>query len=286
MQDPFTSCYWTWREIAGSISISNVELAKNQGKRTQVINLLSALIRNTEMSMTEYVNQMILGNLYAGNSGKDFDPLNLMIQKDPTSSTATIKTVGGIDQSTYAWWRNRKQESGTPTTATYAKLMSEMGNMYNQCSKGGGAGGKRGYPDLILSDQIAYEQYEDGCRDKTRLYNEKIADLGYGGIKFKGCTMMWDEYVGDVDAGTTVELTTVDTYWTSRATDYSSMYFINSDYLEFVVCRGQDLKVGPFIQPENQMAKTSLIYMMGNLVTSNRKKHGILYKIDQQLAAS
>ena len=283
-QDPFTSCYWEWKETAGSISISNKQLVQNSGK-SKVIDLLQSLTRNTEASMAEEIHRQILGPIYPGNSGKDFESLNRIVQKDPTSSTATIKTVGGIDQSSYAFWRNRKKQSATSTTVTWAKLLAEMANMFNLCSRGGGAGGKRGYPDLILCDQIAYEIYEGACRDKTRIYNEKVADLGYGGIKFKGCTMMWDEYVIDVEAGTEMTSATVDTYWTSTSTDYSTMYFLNSDYLEFIVAKGNDLTVGPFIQPENQKAKTSIIYIMGNVVCSNRAKQGVLYKIDQEIAA-
>jgi len=284
-QDPLTACYWEWKEIAGSISFNNRELVQNSGK-SKVIDLLAAKIRNTEMSMAEEMEVMLLGPLYPKSGGKAFETLNRIIQKDPTSSTATIKTVGGIDQSTsdHSWWRNQKLQSSTPSTTTWAQFFSEMAKLYNMCSKGG-AGGKRAHPDLILCDARYYETYEDGCRDKTRLYNEKVADLGYGGIKFKGCTMMWDEYVIDVEAGTEMTIETLDSYWTDQSTDYSSAYFINSDFVELVMAKGQDIVTGPFIQPENQKAKTALIYGMGNLVCSNRRKQGVHYKVDQQIAS-
>ena len=85
----------------------------------------------------------------------------------------------------------------------------------------------------------------------------------------------------DVQTDTTSVLpSTVDTYSHTR----DNMYFINSEYMDFVIAKGQDLTVGPFIQPENQKAKTSIIYIMGELCCSNRRKQGALMNITPTLA--
>lgn len=272
-QDNQTAAYYEWKEVAGSVSISNSELVKNSG-RHKIINLLDAKVKGAEMTFTEVLELMILGKITSLQSSDDFLCISEFIQKTPTDSDS----VGGIDQNTYAWWRN--QYNNTDCT-TWALLLSQMGNLYNSCSKGG-AGGKRSHPDLILSDQTAYEIYEGACRDKTRLINEKVADLGYGGLKFRGATLMWDEYMPDIHTGTTnMTAATLDTYTHTE----SNQYFINSDFIDFVVAKGQDLTVGPFIQPENQKAKTSIIYIMGEVCCSNRRKQGANTQIDPSTAA-
>ena len=275
-QEEVTSAYYNWKEIAGSTSISNKELAMNQGKH-KILNLLQVKANNTEMSFTEKLEAMILA-FTAGNGSHDLNPLFALLTKAGTG------TVGGINSTTYAWWKNQKKESSTGSTTTWAQFIKEMASLYNSCSKGGSKG-KRSHPDLILCDQRYYETYESAARDKGRIAmtNENVADLGFGGLKFKGATMMWDEYVPDLD--TVVPVTNPDTYWTTESGDYSSAAFINSEFLEFVVCQGQDFTIGPFIQPENQKAKTSIIYLMGEVCCSNRRKQGIHYKIDQQIAS-
>uniref|UniRef100_A0A6M3L231 Putative capsid protein n=1 Tax=viral metagenome TaxID=1070528 RepID=A0A6M3L231_9ZZZZ len=272
-QDNITAAYYEWKEVSGSISISNKELVKNSGKH-KVIDLLQAKTNEAEMSMTEELEGMVIGKITGGQAAADFLSIWEFLQKTPSG----VDTVGGIAQGTYAWWRNQVLSAGY---TTWAAMLAAMASMYNSCSKGG-AQGKRAHPDMILTDQNAYESYESACVEKTRLYNEKVGDLGYGGLKYKGCTMMWDEYMPDVYTDTTsVTPATVDTYTYTK----HNMAFINSDFIDFVIARGQDLTVGPFIQPENQKAKTSIIYIMGEVCCSNRRKQGLLMNITASLAA-
>lgn len=257
-----TAAYYNWKEIAGSTSISNKELAQNQG-RNKILDLLQKLANNTEMSFTEVVEQQLLGALTAGNGGNDLTPICLLVKKDPTTST----TIGGINQSAYSWWRNKYKES---TATTYEGFIKEIAHLYNDCSRGGSKNGKRKSPDVIVCDQYYYETYMGAARAKGQimLTNEPIANMGFGGAKYLGATLMWDEYMPDTYTGT------ANTDPASYSPTYSTALFLNSEFIEFVVCKGQDFTVGPFIQPENQKAKTSIIYLMGEMVTSNRSKHG------------
>ncbi len=271
-QDPFTSAYYNWKEIAGSTSISNKEIAQNSGK-SKIIDLLKRKATNTEMSMSEVLEQMIVGAVTCGNGGSDLMPIYLLIAVDPDASA----TIGGINQSTYAWWKNKLK---TSTATTYAGFINEIANLYNTCSHGGSKG-KRKSPDVILCDQVYYEIYMGAGRAKGQimLTNEPVVNLGFGGARYLGATLMWDEYMIDVVTGTAN--TDPNTY----SPTYSSAYFINSEFLEFVVCKGQDFTIGPFIQPENQKAKTSIIYLMGEIVTSNRSKQGVHTTVVRTIAA-
>jgi len=43
--------------------------------------------------------------------------------------------------------------------------------------------------------------------------------------------------------------------------------------------------VTPFVEPENQTAKTAKILFMGNAVTGNLRKLGVLYGISQTITS-
>jgi hypothetical protein len=263
--ETMTSAYYQWKEIAGSTSISNKELAMNQGKN-KILDLLQKKANNTEMSFTEVVEQMMVGALSAGNGGHDLTPVNSLITVDGTG------TVGGIVSGTYAWWKNRYKESAATTFETFIR---EIAHLYNLCSRGGSKNGKRKAPDMILCDQYYYETYIGAARAKGQimLVNEPVANLGFGGAKYLGATLMWDEYMPDTYTAT------ANTDPDSYSPTYSSADFINSEFLEFVVCKGQDFTLGPFIQPENQKAKTSILYLMGEVTCSNRAKQGSHNKV-------
>ena len=272
-QDPLTSAYFNWKEMAGSMSISREEENKNRGKY-QVINLLQAKVKIAEMSAAEELEEQAMAIATASPS-KDLDPINYLVQKLCTGSY----TVGNINQSTYTWWRNQYTES---SATTWAGFLAEIAHLYNKCSKGGGAG-KRSEPDWIICDQGYYELYESAARDKSRIvkYDDTIANLGFGGAKYKNAVFTWDEYYPDYYTNTAVTQSTVDSYSYS----YGGATFLNRDFIEYVVMAGSDLDVGPFIQPENQVVRTALIYNMANLVISNRRKQGVHHKVDLTIAA-
>lgn len=273
-QDSLTTVFSDWKEFAGSISISRREENVNRGKY-QIINMLSAKTQVAEMSAQEGLAIQAIGTIVTTDPTLDLSSLHYLVQKDPTAS----KSVQELNQSTYSMWRNQyKQSSAT----TFAGFLKEMENLYNSCSKGGGAG-KRSVPNWIPCDQGYYETYIAACRDKTRIIkrNETIANLGFGGAMFRNAVLTWDEYMPDIETGTSVTASTVDTYSRSY---YSAMY-LNTEFLEYVVMAGSDLDLGPFVKPENQVARTAIIYNMANLVCSNRRKQGVHFKISTSITS-
>jgi hypothetical protein len=273
-QDNLTTVFSNWKEFAGSIGISRREENVNRGKY-QIINMLSAKVSVAEMSAAEGLAVQAVGTITTTDPTLDLSPLHYLVQKTPSASVA----VQEMNQSTYAMWRNQAKESAA---SSFAAFLKEMENLYNKCSKGGGAG-KRSTPNWIACDQEYYELYIAACRDKTRIikYDETIANLGFGGAKFKNAILTWDEYMPDIYTGTSVTAATVDTY--SRS--YSSALYLNTEFLEYVCMAGSDLDVGPFIKPENQVARTAIIYNMANLVVTNRRKQGVHHKVDLTIAS-
>jgi len=229
-QDNLTSCFYNWKQIAGSIAINRLEERQNSGE-AQILSLMQQKVSELQLSMSDEVNRQLLGAFTAGNSGKDLTPLPHIITDDPTTGTAA--TLGSISGATYSFWRNQTSDSTATATKAYK---DELRNMWNTCSKGPGGG-----PDLALMTQTAYEHYESALDDHTRHTNIAMADLGFDNVRLKGATCFWDERVPD-SAGS--NLSTAD----GGTPTTETVYFINSRFLELIVDAQTDFITTPFVR--------------------------------------
>jgi hypothetical protein len=282
-QDGMTTAFYEWSEIGGTISISRREERQNSGEAA-ILKLLEKKIMQAEMSIKSKTNnQLVLGTVSSaefvpGNGAKDLLPLGYFLPKDNTSNPASGGNVGNISRTAEDWWRPRTAvlNSGTADTgndfavsvSTYAGLRVGLYRMYNYCTRG--ADGSA--PNLVLSDQVTYETYENSLDQLKRYGDEELATMGFDNIKLKGATMIWDELVPDVDSGTAA-LTT------------GTAFFLNTRFYKLVIDSQTDFVTTPFIEPENQTAKTAKVLFMGQSTVSNYRKHGVCYAIAQDIAA-
>jgi len=262
-QEGMTSALFPWTQVAGSITLSRKERRQNSGKH-QIINLVSAKIKQAEMTMQEKFSEYLFAaGKYAGSQSST-DPAGLlsMIPEVPTSFN-----VGGITVSTNTWWRNKvKGNAGTTLvwipdtgdTPASATGIDAMQNLYNNCSKGPG-----GMPNLILASQYLFEQYQTGVLPLARVpANQESADLGFPNLRFNGSTLYWDENFRSASV--------------SDPTSTAGAYFINTKFISMVSDSQTEFIRTPFVRPANQDADTSLILWMGNCTINNRRKHGVL----------
>jgi len=282
-QDGLTTAFYEWAEIAGSITISRKEERQNAGEG-RILNLLESKTKQAEMSMREELNQgLILGEVSGAtfvetkSTGGSYGliPLGMFLRKlnatDPTSNN-----IGNISGSSNDWWRhhtgfvNNQTVSGADidlSITTYAGLLAALRRMYNFCSRGSG-----GSPDLCVMDQISFETYENSLDTKVRYTNTKMADMGFDNIKLRGATVIWDESVPDIYTG-------------AEAITVGSAFFLNTDFYNLTIDSETDIVTTPFVEPENQTAKTAKILFMGQSGISNMRKHGVLGGISQSIVA-
>jgi hypothetical protein len=64
-----------------------------------------------------------------------------------------------------------------------------------------------------------------------------------------------------------------------------SAFFINTKFYKVVIDSETDIVTTPFIEPENQTARTSKILFMGNATCSNLRKMGVVYATNQSIAS-
>lgn len=285
-QDGFTTAFFPWKEIAGTISISRKEERQNSGEG-RLLNLLEAKIKQAEMSMREILNEQLLrgtvsgATFVPGNSAKDLLPLGYFLRKLSGTNPTTGGNVGNIsaadkNEDGSTWWVHRTSDfaGGNDTgndfsnnVTTFAGLKANLHRMQNFCGRGGG-----GFPNLIVGDQVTYETYNNALDAQVRYTNTKMADMGFDTIKLRGATFIWDEIVPDIDNGT-------------EAITLGTAYFINTRFYNLIIDSETDIVTTPFVTPENQTAKTAKILFMGNAGVSNMRKHGVAYGISQSITS-
>lgn len=287
-QDGMTSAFYEWAEIAGTISISRKEQRQNSGE-ARLLDLLQQKIRQAEMSMREELNrQLILGAVSSstfvpetsagGNLG--ILPLFYFLRKLVATDPTTGGNVGNISGASNSWWRpNAATFDGTADTgnaftfnvSTLAGLAMALKRMYNYCSRGSG-----GSPDIMVGDQITYESYENSQDSKVRYQNTRLADLGFDNVKLRQATFIWDELIPDLDEGALME---------DASTPAGTVAFLNTKFYDLTIDSETDIVTTPFIEPENQTAKTAKVLFMGNTTCSNMRKLGVCYAISQSLTS-
>jgi hypothetical protein len=281
-QDGITTAYFPWTEIGGTISISRREERQNSGEAA-ILKLLEKKVMQLEMSMKAAVNQQLIqgtvntATFVPGNSAKDLLPLGYFLRYAPATDPLAGGNVGNIAAATYSWWKpmvctlggsvDTGQTFGL-TVTTYAGLKVGLHRMYNHCTKGADGSG----PNLVVCDQVTYETYENALDQQVRYTDQAMGDMGFQTIKCKGATMVWDELVPDLYTGTTAITT-------------GTAFFLNTQFYKLVIDKQTDFITTPFVEPENQSAKTAKCLFMGQATVSNPRKLGVATRILQTIVA-
>ena len=111
--------------------------------------------------------------------------------------------------------------------------------------------------------------------------DKKTVDILGGGdaLAFRGSMIFWDELTPDP------ETPYVPFDATGTAATASTIYFVNSDTMEFIVESETDFDTTDFIRPENQDASVAQILWMGATGCNNRRKNGVVYGIGQTITS-
>lgn len=236
-QTGISAAEYDWKQVAGVFSISGREEFQNMGSKTRVISLVESKIEQLEISMRLDVNEQLFSD-GTGNGGKDIGGLAIAVENG-----AAWGSYGGIDSNANTYWRNSwLAEAG-------ALDLASMRNVFNSASRG------KSTPKLIITTQSVYEDYEAlvlANNDITRT-DSKLGDAGFQNLLFKGVPMVFDE-----------DCTTGD------------MYFLNPDFMRFVIGKGRNFIATPTQKPDNQDARLSMVLLYCNLTLNNRKRQAVL----------
>lgn len=240
-----TNSVWDWRYLQAPLVRFGVDDQKNRGK-TRILDLAKAKLNNAQESLVDTLETTLFGG--AGAEGAGFDGLQLLVADDPTTNV----TVGSINQSTESWWRNKTDNMTGVSFATSGT--ARMRTMLNNCMNSR----KKDRPDILMTTQFVFEQYEDNILDKYQHTDKKMNDLGFENLKFKNIPLVW-----------------------SPACGAGRMYFLNTRFLSFVYDPALffDMTEWKAI-PDQINDRAAQIITACSLTTNRRRVQGILRGID------
>ena len=240
--DVISAAEYQWRQISLSVVASGRELLINSGD-SQIINLVKARLRNA----TRTFNNSFSSDMYSdGTLTNQINGLQAII------ADATTGTVGGINSTTFTFWKNQTVDASvasvTPSATTIENgLMLPMWLLLDR--------GPDDQPDLIVAANDYYTFFE-GSQVSLKRYNDvSTGNAGFVTLRYKNADVLFDGGSGIPS---------------------SRMYFINTSYLELVVHRDADLEVMDDKMPVNQHGEVIPIIWMGNLTCSNRHQQGVI----------
>lgn len=252
--DVLSAAKYDWCQVALHVTASGRELLMNNSEQ-KMIDLVKA---RTDVAMATAANNMSIDMYSTGALTNQIGGLGSLVTVDGTG------TVGGINASTYTFWKNKFQEvaggdvaadgAATGTALTYANLRAAMQQLWLATTVG------TDRPDLIVSTHDMYTLFEGGLNDLQRYGDAKLGQVGFESLKYKTSSIIFDD---NTNFGTTSEL----------------MYFLNSKYLYLIEhpearWTEDDEKV-----PVNQNAVVVPIYWMGQMCCSNRSRQGRLFDV-------
>lgn len=243
--DVISAAEYQWRQIAVNVTASGQELRTNSGD-SRIINLVKSRIKNAVRTFKNNFSSDVYSN---GSLPNQINGLQALV------ADAGTGTVGGIDSSTWTFWKNKVQSAAAPLqgggaiTPSATTIESLMLPLWLALTRGDDQ------PDLIVSDNNYFTFFEASQTSIKRYTDETKANAGFVSMKYKGADVIFDGGSG-IPA--------------------NHMYFLNSDYLELVVHKDADMTIMDEMKPYNQDAAVIPVLWMGNMTCSNRSLQGVL----------
>lgn len=243
--DVISAAEFAWKQIAVNVVASGLELRNNAGE-WRIINLVKARMNN---AIRTFKNGLSNDMYSDGTATNQIGGLQALVSDLGTG------TVGGINSTTFTFWKSILQSAGTPLqgggaiTPSATTIESLMLPLWLALVRGDDK------PDIIVSSNDYFTFFEASQTSLKRYSNENSADAGFVSMKYKTADVIFDGNSGIPTA---------------------HMYFLNTDYLEMVVHRDADMTEVPELRAVNQDAVVMPIIWQGNMVVSNRSLQGLV----------
>jgi hypothetical protein len=243
--DVLSAADYAWRQIAIHVVASGYELRVNNGPE-RIANLAKSKIRN---AMNTFANNFSADMYSDGSLANQIGGLQLLV------SDAGTGTVGGIDSSTWTFWKNKVQSAAAPLqgggaiTPSATTIESLMLPLYLETTMGNDS------TDLIVTSNDYYTFFEQSQVALKRYVDEDEVSAGFMALRYKNAKVMFDGNSGISAA---------------------HMYFLNTKYFELVAHTAANLTVVEEQRPVQQDGSVTPILWMGNLVCTNRARQGVL----------
>ncbi len=280
--DPLTTAEYNWRYLVASVTRSQIEEQKNRGKM-QIINLLKHKMEVAQNSLVKEVE----ARLYAGadTTNKKMEGLQHLVRDDPTTST----TVGGINQSTYSWWRN--QTLAYSTTAEFGNSDTQSSASANVFGAAHASGPDKGIvamretkdaaskslgnerPDIILTDYNVYRAYNASIDDHLRIITQKVGDLSFQTLTFEGLPILPSDNCPQDTSTSSSNLVF------NASCVGSKIYMLDTDHIYAYYDPGMYFDMTEWKPVPNQLKRAAQIVTAMNMIACSRRSSAVIHGV-------
>lgn len=256
-----------------TVSLPLDELSAN-ATETRVLDLAKLEMASTAQDMADAIGTIFYGT-GTGNGSKDFLGLEAIVD-DGTNAA----TIGTLSRTTYTTLRS------TVTASSGTVSLSKMSTLYNAAASGAQK------PTLGLCSETIFSLYESLLQPQERIAKDVsmmksegamsvagqgyIGGTGFTGLYFKGFPILADEkatsgvlYFVNEDF---IDFYALPVALTSPIS-YKSQSIDGNDYSEVT---GLGFSWSDWIKPTNAAAVVGHIYLGGELISANPKRHSKL----------
>ncbi len=229
---------YNWKQLGGFISVSGKEERINRSDEARI-----TFVKARNKQLIAQLKNTAATGLYAtgsGSGGKEFGGLQLLVADDPTAAG----TVGGINQVTNAFWRNKFSASAATTSAN---IVTRMNAMWLAIKRGSDV------PTLWVGDDDMFGYYEAAQQALNRFTSTDEADAGFIAYKYKGKPFIYDDQCPN-----------------------KHLYALNLDEITLRTIDDRMFDVGDARTIANADYKVTPVFMMGQLTTGRRAGHGVI----------
>jgi hypothetical protein len=238
---------YNWRYLVANILRFWIDEQQNSSD-SKIVDWVNAKLDNTEEALVDNLETALTGG--AGSATNQIDGLQFLVPDAANVASASFN-AGGIDPSVYTWWQN---QAITMAGLSFAiNGIANMRHLLNLCMNNR----RMDAPDIILSDMLSYEYYEDAVLPMLRIGNTKLADAGFENQTFKRIPMVWTPAI------------------TSR------MYFLNTRFIEFIYDPSAFFDMTDWKPiPDQVDDRAAQVKLACSFVTSRRRVLGVLDTIN------
>lgn len=248
--DTMTAAEYAWKQIAGAISFSGLEVDVQNSGKEQIFDLIEERWENLESTFQNNMSVDVYSDGTA-DGGKQIDGLQAKIADNPQTGI-----VGGIDRATHPYWRNFSFNAATDGGAVTSAANIER--FYDEIAVNTIRGNDSF--DLITVDNNHFNAYRQTLRSRQRIVdaNGKLAQAGFQVLKYGNADVCLDGGYGG-------------------ACPANRSYFVNTKHLKLCVAKKRNMSLlTPDRQAVNQDATVRIMAWAGNITMSNGFTQGVL----------
>lgn len=262
--DVFTAAEFDWKQAAVAVTASGLEVDVQNTGTEQIIKLLTSRVRNAEKTM----QNNLWSDMYSdGTATNQIGGLQLLV-----ADNAATGTVGGINRTTYPFWRNQYYDATSDggSVASTANIQKYMNVVYNRTVRG------TDKPDLLLADTNYYNLYLGSLQAIQRITSDDMAQAGFTSLKYMAADIVLDGF--PLITAPSINITGAGgaNSATAGGCPVNHIYFLNTEYIHWRPHVNRNMVPLETVNSINQDATVKLIVFAGNMTLSNAFLQSVL----------